>query len=392
VLELVQRYPTAQLLARASADDLGTIPYLPDHHRDALLEHARHSIAGLSGAAVEELVRDQVRQLRDVSARQKHLENLLGSAYHDLPAPNYLNSIHGIGDVTAAVLTAFILDSERFATPNQLVAYFGVLPIEVSSGVERDGQARGPRRSVMSARGNDLVRRSLWMAALSAIRCNPAVRPLYQRLVAKHPDQKAIAVGHAMRKLLHLVFAIWKTGKAFDAAHYPWQQPAHVEGADNPPEKACRADTPGTPSNQAAGHKPETKPASPVVTAAWKDNLADSDPLGDGTFLDFSYLKRQLTLSQVLDHLGLCARLRGSGPQRRGPCPIHRGDGRGRTFSVNLDENVFQCFDARCAKKGDVIDLWAGVKGLSLRAAALDLVRTFALEPAPRCGTEKRHG
>jgi hypothetical protein len=67
-------------------------------------------------------------------------------------------------------------------------------------------------------------------------------------------------------------------------------------------------------------------------------------------------------------------------------------DARGRTFSVNLAENVFQCFDKHCGQKGDVIDLWAAVHGLSLRAAALDLVRTFGLEPAPGDGTEKRNG
>jgi hypothetical protein len=57
-----------------------------------------------------------------------------------------------------------------------------------------------------------------------------------------------------------------------------------------------------------------------------------------------------------------------------------------------LDDNVFQCFDNKYAQKGDVIDLWASVKGLSLREAALDLVHTFGLEPAPRNGTEKRNG
>ena len=67
-------------------------------------------------------------------------------------------------------------------------------------------------------------------------------------------------------------------------------------------------------------------------------------------------------------------------------------DGEGRTFRVNLEANVFQCFDKRCGHKGDVIDLWASVHRLSLREAALDLVRTFGLEPAPRHGTEKRHG
>jgi DNA primase len=109
-------------------------------------------------------------------------------------------------------------------------------------------------------------------------------------------------------------------------------------------------------------------------------------------FVDFAHLKKQVSMARVLDQLGLAARLRGSGPQRRCTCPLHRGDARGRTFSVHLQQSVFHCFDAVCGKKGDVIDLWAGVKGLSLRDAALDLVRTFNLEPAPAQRTEKRHG
>jgi hypothetical protein len=45
---------------------------------------------------------------------------------------------------------------------------------------------------------------------------------------------------------------------------------------------------------------------------------------------------------------------------------VHRGDGRGTSFSVHLRENVFQCFDAACAKKGNVIDLWGAVSSRSL--------------------------
>jgi len=59
---------------------------------------------------------------------------------------------------------------------------------------------------------------------------------------------------------------------------------------------------------------------------------------------------------------------------------------------VNLNENVFQGFDRTCGKKGDVIDRWSSVKGMSLREAALDLVRTVHLEPTPQRGTEKRNG
>ncbi len=393
VLELIHRYPSASRLAQATAAELAAIPYLPDAQAAALLEQARASIASLSGASIEELVRDHVRQLRDSNARQKRLENLLVSAYRALPQAHQLDTIPGIGAVSAAVLTAFILDIDRFATPGQLVAYFGVLPIEVSSGVDRDGQARGPRRFVMSRRGNDLVRRYLWMAALSAIRCNPAVRALYARVVAKHPQHKAVAVGHAMRKLLHLVFAICKSGRPFDPSHYPWSAPAHVESSDNAMSTSQQpTDKDMSVKGQAAGHTPDLVPAQPVVTAACADSVAETATVGESTFVDFAHLKQQLPLERVLDQLGLSARLRGRGAQRRGACPLHRGDGRGRTFSVNLDEHVFHCFDPQCGRQGDVIDLWAAVHGLSLREAALDLVRTFNLEPSARRGTEKRHG
>jgi transposase len=389
VLELVHRYPTAALLATASTADLDGIAYLPDRQIAPLLEQARSSIASLSGPATAELVRDQVRQLRDTRARQQRLEDLLVTAYRGLPKANHLDSINGIGPVTASVLTAFILDIERFETPGKLVAYFGVLPIEMSSGIDRDGLPRASRRYVMSKRGNDLVRRYLWMAALSAVQCNPAVRALYRRVVSKHPKRKAIAIGHAMRKLLHLVYAVWKTDKPFDPGHHPWEKPG--QGSAASASTSAEEAAPG-PEKQAAGHKPEAKPAEEVVTATCTSTVTIPEPVGEGTFLDFDHLKQQLTMARLLGHLGVASRLRGSGEQRRCACPIHRGDGRGRTFSVNLEENVFRCFDARCGKQGDVIDLWAVLHQQNLREAALDLVRTFNLEPAPQAGTEKRHG
>jgi len=393
-LELVHRYPTAALLAKASAADLDDVPYLPHARIEPLLEHARASIASLADEAIAELVREQVRQLRDTGARQKRLEKLLVSVYQRLPRPNHLDTIPGSGAVTAAVLTAFLVDIDRFEVPGQLVASFGTLPIEAASGVDRDGQPRGPKRYVMSRRGNDLVRRYLWMAGLSAVRCNAAVGALYARVVAKHPDKKALAIGHAMRKLLHLVFAVWKTDKPFDPEHYPWATPAQGEGCEERGEgrEAGNSDTasdlPMSQQEPAAGLTPDL-PAEKEITAAGPITSTPTRPAAAACYIDFDHLKTQLPIARVIDQLGL--RLRGAGPQRRGPCPIHRGDGRGRTFSAHLGDNVFHCFDDRCGAKGDVIDLWARVKGMSRRDAALDLVDTFGLEPAPG-GTEKRHG
>lgn len=145
---------------------------------------------------------------------------------------------------------------------------------------------------------------------------------------------------------------------------------------------------------QAAGHTPD-EPARSVVTATCAGTLADAAPSVNsvpGPWLDFAHLKRQLPMARVLEHLGLTPRRKDSGPQWRCACPIHRGDGRGRTFSVNVETNVYQCFDDRCRSQGDVIDLWAALTRRDVRAAALDLVHVFGLEPSPPGATEKRNG
>ncbi len=404
VLTLLEKYPTAAKLARARSSALEKIPFLPHERIEKLLASARTSVASLTGPAAEELIRDLVRQVKDARVRQKSLEKMLVDAYRRLPA-NHLDTIPGFGSVTAAILTAKIIDPHRFAEPGKLVGLFGVYPVEASSGIDRDGKSRLPVRMVMCKRGNDIVRRYLWLAALNAARFNPAAKPLYQRLRAKHPDHPSIAIGHVMRKLLHLALAVWKTGKPFDPAHYPWDRAAHLPGS-----QATAAPAPSA-NAEAAGHNNPVTPERSVVTAACAlssltqastaSNAAaapavDSpmSPTAAEPWIDFEHIKAQLPLARVLEHLQFLDTLRGPSPQLKGPCPLHSqnegGRKPGRTFSVNLDKNVFQCFQPSCARKGDVIDLWAAVHGLSLRQAAIELVQKFNLDLAPR--TEKRHG
>src|SRR5262249_7045929 len=112
----------------------------------------------------------------------------------------------------------------------------------------------------------DLVRRYLWMAGLCAVQHNPAVRALYARVVAKHPDKKAIAIGHAMRKLLHLAFAVWKTGKPFDPGHYPWGQESGSRAQES--AGAANTDRPRSQHVQAARLKSPAQPVGKEVNAA----------------------------------------------------------------------------------------------------------------------------
>src|SRR5207253_2914897 len=108
------------------------------------------------------------------------------------------------------VLVATIGTSDRFTTPEQLVGYLGIFPEEDRSGVDKDGQPvpAGTRRR--SRQGNDLVRHYRGNAARSAITHNTAIRALYKRLRA-NGTRGDVALGHGRRKLLHLVFAVWKS-------------------------------------------------------------------------------------------------------------------------------------------------------------------------------------
>jgi hypothetical protein len=284
--------------------------------------------------------------------------------------------------VTAAVLVAKMVSIERFNTPGDVVGYFGIFPELNSSGVDRYGNPKPSRQKYMSRKGNDLVRKYLWNCAKVASRLNPAVRALYARL-RTHGTRGDVALGHCMRKLLHQVFFVWKTGKPFDPEAYPHEKA----------QQQAQAARKAKQQKKAAGHNKDVSPNRQVVTAAAprlpvaeppvKDAIdQESSPPKDHRGVDFAALRSQVTMEQVLRHLGLLDRLRGSGPQRRGPCPIHGSQGsRSRTFSVNFQKNVFQCFHPSCNAKGNVLDFWAAVHELPLHSAALDLAQTFNLQP-----------
>jgi hypothetical protein len=293
-------------------------------------------------------------------------------------------TIPGIGPATAAVLVAKIIDSERFASPEHLVGYFGAFPEEDTSGVDKHGKPLPPGTMRMSHKGNDLARAYLWNAARSATVHNPAVRALYRRLKAKG-KRGDVAIGHCMRKLLHLVFAVWKTNQPFDEGHFPWEPTRDTPPATPAPAPAV-ADAPEAAGNdKAVGHKQDA-PAQTVVTTASAKLEEATTPVNPPPSapprpqVDFAFLRQQITMEQVLRQLGVLEGLRGRGQQLRGCCPVHTpARAKDHTFSVHLGKNAFQCFQAECGAKGNALDLWAAVRHLPLYEAALDLAATFQL-------------
>ena len=416
VLQLLDQYPTAQRIGQARLATLQKISYLTPELAGQIHLVAQQSVACLSGEVAEALVRDLVAQVRQTQRAEDQMRRLLTNAYAALPASphRHVVTIPGIGVATAAALLAQAVDINRFPTPAHFVGYFGIFPEENTSGVDKFGNPLPPGTQRMSPKGNDLVRSYLWNAARAAIRHNPAIGALYRRLKAKG-KRGDVALGHCMRKLLHLVYAVWKTNRPFDENHFAWQTPsaapttapaAVVPDAGDAPTPtgvapgrpaACNHATPEPPAPRnatapsrnetAAGHKRDL-PAEEVVTTA--NTTVAPPPLPVNPVppanhparpkVDFAFLRQQVTMEQVLRHLGLLDRLRGRGLQRRGPCPIHGQAGDTQpAFSAHLGKHIFQCFHAACRAQGNVLDLWAAVHKLSLYEAALHLAATFAL-------------
>jgi hypothetical protein len=110
--------------------------------------------------------------------------------------------------------------------------------------------------------------------------------------------------------------------------------------------------------------------------------------------LDLAAIRRQVLMEDVLKHLGYFDPLRGSGPQRRGPCPLHDAPSdRHRSFSVHLRKGVFRCFHPQCQAQGNTLDLWAAYHRLSLHQAAQNLAEILApgLTSTHKTVTEKRN-
>jgi transposase len=121
-------------------------------------------------------------------------------------------SIQGVGNLTAAKLLAEIRNIADFDSPQQLVAFAGLNPRQHRSGSSVRGHSR------ISKVGCAAIRAALYMPAIVAKNTNPYMQPLVQRLEQRGHCKMSIVVA-VMRKLLHLVFGILKSGQPFDP-HY----------------------------------------------------------------------------------------------------------------------------------------------------------------------------
>ncbi|MGE8259349.1 MAG: IS110 family transposase [Stenotrophomonas sp.] len=170
------------------------------------MEHNRLEVADISvQQGINDVIRMLVEQVKQVEkAIQDHIDNdpdLRGR--HQL-----LTSIPGVGDTSGAQLLAFLGDLNKYSDVRQVVAHAGLNPAQRQSG-NYEGKAR------ISRVGDGNFRKKLYMPALTGKTHNPVLKAFAERLREKGKSFKVVMCA-LMRKLIHLVWGVLKSGRPFD--------------------------------------------------------------------------------------------------------------------------------------------------------------------------------
>ena len=207
VLKLLARYPSAAKLSRAKVISVSKIPYISTARAQELVLNAKRSVASNTDEVTAQLIKAMVKEilhLREVIATQ----TATMAKQCSVPEVELLKSFPGINDFSAIGLLLEIQTVKRFSSVKKLASFFGIHPVFKISG-------DGTGRFRMSKKGRKEARRILFMAALTAIRCNPLIRSIYLHHVEKGMKKMA-AIGVCMHKIVRILYGMLKHNRAFN--------------------------------------------------------------------------------------------------------------------------------------------------------------------------------
>ena len=140
---------------------------------------------------VEKVIQDLVRKDKNFSAKIKKIQ-----------------TIKSIGFVSVITVLSEVNGFLLFKNISQLISYAGLDIVEKESG-------KYVGKTKISKKGNARIRSALYMPALSAIRYNKTLKTFYERVIEGRTIKKQGVVA-VMRKLLILIYTLWKNDTEFD--------------------------------------------------------------------------------------------------------------------------------------------------------------------------------
>jgi len=193
----------------------------PDHltqQMDALMTRRRQLVQMLAAernhlvsapVQVQNYVKEHIVQLEELIKKlDQDIDQMITRSPIWKTKENLLLSVKGVGPVLSRTLLAELPELGRLSR-QEISKLVGVAPLNNDSGKHKG------KRSCWGGRAS--VRGPLYMATLSATRCNPVIKEFYQRLLAKGKLKK-VAIVACMRKMLTILNAIVKSNKPWDVS------------------------------------------------------------------------------------------------------------------------------------------------------------------------------
>ena len=165
-------------------------------------------------AGVDKDVRKGYEKLLDSVVKQldKNSKDIEAKVAQDRELEGRVKRIATAKGVGVHTVVCIIAETEGFhliANCKQLTSYAGLDVVARQSGKDDPGHR-------ISKKGNANIRAALYMPALNATRYNRQMKEAYGRICGKHPDVRMIGVTAVMRRLLLLIYTLWKNGEEYD--------------------------------------------------------------------------------------------------------------------------------------------------------------------------------
>ena len=216
VYALLSEFPGAKQLAGGHLTRLKTLLHEASKGRygrdmaTELRDAARCSIGSVMPAKSLEL-QHTIRLIRELDAEIDDIEAVIQTMMEEMHSP--ITTIPGIGVRMGAMILAEIGDFSRFDSPDKILAYAGLSPSTYQSGqLSLTGSY-----SHMEKRGSRYLRYALYNATKYVCLWNPtfAAYLAKKRAEGKHYN---VAISHAAKKLVRLIYAMEKSRCPYNAA------------------------------------------------------------------------------------------------------------------------------------------------------------------------------
>ena len=214
VYALLSEFPSAHHIAEAHLTKLTNLLYEASkghYNRDTAIrfrDAARNSIGSVMPAKSLEL-KHTIRLIGELDSEIAEIEDSIKTIMDEINSP--ILSIPGISYRMGAMIIAEIGDFERFSTPDKILAYAGLSPSTYQSGQLLSTYAH------MEKRGSRYLRYALFNATKFVCNWDSTFAEYLnkKRSEGKHYN---VAISHAAKKLVRLIFHLQKAGELYKSA------------------------------------------------------------------------------------------------------------------------------------------------------------------------------